>query len=164
MQVLWNIPSEPQGPQLSGCGQNAQMTMPAPYSSSPQASMSPMYEFRPFEYSPGAPMLMESAYGHMHRPSAFAASHAPMPSPLIMPHSGLWPSMLAGSPQQTYSTPMSSPGQLPAQWRVSNPSDITRTSAEIKHPRRILTHEERRNMCIRAEQNPDMRQHEIGGG
>jgi hypothetical protein len=123
-----------------------------------------MQEFPQFDYSPGgAPMPMEPAYNNVHRPSAFAASHAPMPPPLIMPHSGLWPSMLASHPQQSYSTPVLPHGQLPTPLSASTASDITPTSAKTTTSRRKLTDDERRQMCIEAEQNPNMKQTQIGG-
>jgi hypothetical protein len=148
----------------SGYRQNAWMSMPAPYSYIPQTSMSPMQEFPQFGYSPGgAPMSMEPVYNNMYRPSAFADSHAPMPLPLIMPYSGLWPSMLASHPQKFYSTPVLPPGQLPTSLSASTASDIVPTSAKTTTSRRILTDDERRQICIVAEQNPNMKQPQIGG-
>jgi hypothetical protein len=125
--------------------------------------MSPMQEFPQFQYSPGgAPMSLEPAYNNIHLPSAFAASHAPMPPPLIMPHSGLWPRMLA-SHTQAYLTPVMPAGQLPTPLSASTASDMTLTNAKTTTSRRKLTDDERRQMCIEAEQNPNVKQTQIGG-
>ncbi|KIX02005.1 uncharacterized protein Z518_07944 [Rhinocladiella mackenziei CBS 650.93] len=161
MQVLLNMPPEHQDAQHSGYGQGSWMNVPNGYSSSPQTTMSPMHEFPPFEYQPTTPMPMEPAYP-MPRPSPFAVSHAQMPPPLIMPHSGLWPSMIASQPQPSYQTPILPAGPLQTPLSASTASDITPTSAKTTTSRRKLTDDERRQMCIEAEQNPTMKQTQIG--
>ncbi|KAK4938741.1 hypothetical protein LTR10_020844 [Elasticomyces elasticus] len=145
----------------SGYGQHGWMNIPGAYTSSPQTSMSAMHELPPFEYHPTTPMPMEPAY-NMHRPSPFAASHAQMPPPLIMPHSGLWPSMLASQPQAAFQTPILPAGPLQTPLSASTGSDMTPTSAKTTTSRRKLTDDERRQMCIEAEQNPNMKQTQIG--
>jgi hypothetical protein len=161
MQVLTNMPPD-QDSHHSGYGQHGWMSVPGAYTSSPQTSMSPMHELPPFDYHPTTPMPMEPAY-NMHRPSPFAASHAQMPPPLIMPHSGLWPSMLASQPQATFQTPILPAGPLQTPLSASTGSDMTPTSAKTSTSRRKLTDDERRQMCIEAEQNPTMKQTQIGG-
>ncbi|EXJ81225.1 hypothetical protein A1O3_07515 [Capronia epimyces CBS 606.96] len=155
------MPPEHQDSQHSGYGQRGWVSVPNNYSSSPQTTMSPMHEFPPFEYHSTTPMPMEPSYS-MPRPSPFASSHAQqMPPPLIMPHSGLWPSMLASQPQQNYQTPILPSGTLQTPLSASTGSDITPTSAKTSS-RRKLTDDERRQMCIEAEQNPMMKQTQIG--
>lgn len=162
MQVLLNMPPEHQDTQHSGYIQSNWMNVASGYSSSPQTTISPMQEFPQFDYHTTTPMPMEPAYS-MPRPSPFATSHAPMPPPLIMPHSGLWPSMLASQPQSAYQTPILPAGPLQTPLSASTTSDITPTSAKTNTSRRKLTDDERRQMCIEAEQNPTMKQTQIGG-
>lgn len=121
-----------------------------------------MHEFPGVEYYPVTPMPQEPSY-NIARPSPFATTHAPMPPPLIMPHSGLWPSMLASQPQTGYQTPIMPAGPLQTPLSASTASDMTPTSAKPTPSRRKLTDDERRQMCIEAEQNPTMKQTQIGG-
>lgn len=162
MQVLLTMPPDHQDSQHSGYGQPGWINVPSAYSASPQTSMSPMHEFPAFEYHSVTPMPMEPAY-NMPRASPFATTHAPMPPPLIMPHNGLWPSMLASQPQAGYQTPIMPAGPLQTPLSASTASDMTPTSAKPTPSRRKLTDDERRQMCIEAEQNPTMKQTQIGG-
>lgn len=162
MLVLLNMPPEDQESQHSGYGHGGWMSLPGGYSSSPQTTMSPMHEFPQFDYHPTTPMPLEPAYP-MPRPAPFATSHAPMPPPLIMPHSGLWPSMLASQPHQAYPTPILPAGPIQTPLSASTASDMTPTSAKTTTSRRKLTDDERRQMCIEAQQNPTMKQTQIGG-
>jgi hypothetical protein len=139
------------------------MSVPPGYSPTPQTTMSPMHEFPQFDYHNTTPMPMEPAAYAIPRPGPFASSHAQMPPPLIMPHSGLWPSMLASQPQPTYQTPILPAGPLQTPLSASTASEITPTSAKTSTARRKLTDDERRQMCIEAEQNPTMKQTQIGG-
>src|ERR1700759_5214779 len=145
MQVLLNMPQDHQDLPHSGYSQSGWMSVPGGYSSSPQTTMSPMHEFPQFDYHNTTPMPMEPAAYAMPRPGPFGTSHPPMPPPLIMPHSGLWPSMLASQPQPTYQTTI-----LPAGATMQTPlsasatSDITPTSAKTTSSRRKLTDDERR--------------------
>ena len=163
MQVLLNMPSDHQDSHHSGYSQGGWMNVPGGYSSSPQTNMSPLHDFPQFEYHNTTPMPMEPAAYAMPRPGPFAASHAQMPPPLIMPHSGLWPSMLASQPQPTYQTPILPAGPLQTPLSASSTSEMTPTSAKTATSRRKLTDDERRQMCIEAEQNPTMKQTQIGG-
>ncbi|EXJ63749.1 hypothetical protein A1O7_00084 [Cladophialophora yegresii CBS 114405] len=156
------MPQEHQDSHHSGFSQSNWMGVPGGYSSSPQTTMSPMHEFPQFDYHHTAPMPMEPAAYAMPRPGPFAASHAQMPPPLIMPHSGLWPSMLASQPQPSYTTPLLPAGPLQTPLSASTASDMTPTSAKTTTSRRKLTDDERRQMCIEAEQNPTMKQTQIG--
>lgn len=156
------MPPDHQDSQHSGYGGPPGWNVPSSYSASPQTSMSPMHEFPGVEYYPVTPMPQEPSY-NIARPSPFATTHAPMPPPLIMPHSGLWPSMLASQPQTGYQTPIMPAGPLQTPLSASTASDMTPTSAKPTPSRRKLTDDERRQMCIEAEQNPTMKQTQIGG-
>lgn len=163
MQVLLNMPSDHQDSHHSGYSQGGWMSVPGGYSSSPQTNMSPLHDFPQFDYHNSTPMPMEPAAYAMPRPGPFAASHAQMPPPLIMPHSGLWPSMLASQPQPSYQTPILPAGPLQTPLSAGSTSEMTPTSAKTATSRRKLTDDERRQMCIEAEQNPTMKQTQIGG-
>ncbi|RVX70614.1 hypothetical protein B0A52_05266 [Exophiala mesophila] len=153
------MPTNHQDHHQTGYGQPGWINVPGGFSS-PQTSMSPIQDFPPYDYHATAPVPMEPAY-NMQRPVSFGTSHAPMPPPLIMPHSGLWPSMLASQPQQAYSTPILPAGPLHTPLSAGTASDATPTSAKTPS-RRKLTDDERRQMCIEAEQNPNMKQIQIG--
>lgn len=130
--------------------------------STPQHTVSPMHEYQGFDYSQ-APMPLEPAYT-MPRPPPYASSHHPLPPPLVMPQSNvIWPSMLT-SQSNTYQTPILPANSMhtPVSAAPSHGSDITPTSAKSAS-RRKLTDEERRQMCLEAEQNPTMKQTQIGG-
>lgn len=77
-----------------------------------------------------------------------------------MPQQHMWPSMLANShyqqpilPAVSVQTPLSA---------TSMGSDMTPTSAKTSTSRRKLTDDERRLMCLEAENNPTMKQTQIG--
>ncbi|KAJ4512486.1 hypothetical protein HRR83_007002 [Exophiala dermatitidis] len=161
MRVLIKMKKEHQDANHSGYSHSGWVGMSTAYSSSPQPTLSPMHEFPGFDYHTTTPMPMEPSY-IVSRPSPFAASHAQMPPPLIMPHNALWPSMLASQPQHTYHTPIIPSGTLQTPLSASTGSDVTPTSAKTTTSRRKLTDDERRQMCIEAEQNPTMKQTQIG--
>ncbi|KAH0830892.1 hypothetical protein FOPE_02000 [Fonsecaea pedrosoi] len=173
MLVLLNMPPESQDSQHTGYGQNGWIGVPNNmpngipngYSTSPQTTISPMQEFPQFEYhhqhQHNTPMPMEPAYP-IQRPSPFASSHAPMPPPLVMPNNVLWPSMLASQPQGSYQPSILPAAPMQTPLSAGSTSDMTPTSAKTNTSRRKLTDEERRQMCIEAEQNPTMKQTQIG--
>lgn len=149
--------------QGSGYGSNSWM----PYSQAgPSPSMSPMQEYQGFDFNHHqhqAPMPIEPAYS-MPRPPPYAAGVPQMPPPLIMPNNAVWPSMIA-SGQQGYQPPPILPAVPPMHTPISagTVSDVTPTSAKSSTSRRKLTDDERRQMCMEAEQNPTMKQTQIGG-
>ncbi|KIW21828.1 uncharacterized protein PV07_12748 [Cladophialophora immunda] len=107
---------------------------------------------------------------HHTTPTLVEPDHAvqrlsPFPSPsaaVWAAHNNtLWPSMLAGQPQDPY-TPIlpAPPGSTPV--FAGSKSDMIPTSAGTNTSRRKLTDEERRQMCIEAEQHPEKKQSEIG--
>ncbi len=71
--------------------------------------------------------------------------------------------MLASQPQGAYPGPMIPAAPIPTPLSAGSISDMTPTSAGTNTSRRKLTDEERRQMCIEAEQNPTMKQCQIGG-
>ncbi|KAK5072127.1 hypothetical protein LTS08_000777 [Lithohypha guttulata] len=95
-----------------------------------------------YDYTTSTPMPLEPSYP-MSRPPPYATpQHSQMPPPLIMPHAAV-----------STQTPVSA---------TSMSSDITPTSAKASSSRRKLTDDERRLMCLEAENNPTMKQTQIG--
>jgi hypothetical protein len=163
MQVLTMPPDHPES-HGSGYGPNAWMNMVGGYSqAAPSPSMSPMHDYQGFEYHT-APMPIEPAYS-MPRPPPYAAAVHQMPPPLIMPQNTIWPSQIAsgGHPQQIYSQNILPATSIQTPISAGTGSDATPTSAKPNSSRRKLTDEERRQMCLEAEQNPTMKQTQIGG-
>lgn len=118
-------------------------------------------DYHGYDYTSSAPVPMEPSYP-MSRPPPYATPHHnQMPPPLVMPQQHIWPSMLATSsnyqqpilPAVSVQTPLSA---------TSMGSDVTPTSAKTSTSRRKLTDDERRLMCLEAENNPTMKQTQIG--
>lgn len=121
-------------------------------------------EFPGYGYPAAPPLPMEPSYTMSRPPPYASAPQSHMPPPLIMPqHHHVWPSMLANT-TGTYQTPI-----LPAATThtpisaTSIGSDLTPLSAKSSTSRRKLTDDERRLMCLEAENNPTMKQTQIGG-
>lgn len=168
MQVL-TMPSGHHESQGSGCGHNAWVNPMAGGMYSPSGpsstTMSPMHEYSQFDFQPSTtlPSSMEPAY-RMARPPPYAAVNPQMPPPLITNHNVLWPSMIAsGVHPGTYQPPVLAAAPLNTPLSAGTSSDVTPTSAKTTSSRRKLTDEERRQMCLEAEQNPNMKQTQIGG-
>lgn len=87
----------------------------------------------------------------------------PAPPSLIMPHSGFWPSMLVEQPRSAFRTSILPVGPLQTLTSTSTTSYMKAISAKTTTARLKLTDDERRQMCIEAEQNPTMKQGQIGG-
>ncbi|CBY00671.1 hypothetical protein LEMA_P018010.1 [Plenodomus lingam JN3] len=113
-----------------------------------------------------APLPMEPIYGtSMHPPHH--PSHPtprtthPQLQPLIMPQMPQWPSMLTS--QSTYQ-----PSLFPSAPVPITPASATPVSASSTHsrtsstPRKTLTDSDRRRMCQYHEENPTVKQTEIG--
>lgn len=163
MQVLTMSPDHHES-HGSGYGPNSWMNMSGGYSQAgPSPSMSPMPDYNSFDYN-HAPMPVEPSYS-MPRPPPYATATPQMPPPLIMPHNAIWPSMIATQNHHhgSYQPPILP--ALPVQTPISagTGSDVTPTSAKTSASRRKLTDDERRQMCLEAEQNPTMKQTQIGG-
>ncbi|KAI4630220.1 uncharacterized protein J4E78_002850 [Alternaria triticimaculans] len=124
---------------------------------------SPVQDFNGFNGF--APLPMEPIYGNgMHPPHQThptpRTTH-PQLQPLIMPQMPQWPSMLTS--QSTYQAslfPSAPPPITPASATpVSASSTHSRTSST---PRKTLTDSDRRRMCQYHEENPTVKQTEIG--
>lgn len=119
---------------------------------SPQHSP-PMHEYSGFDYGSSQLMAVDS-YG-MSVPPPYASMPLPMPS-----HS--WPSML------TTHSPFVASG-LPASTTPTSVSPsatmcpVRKTSTGGTTPRRTLTDDDRRQMCIYHEENKTAKQTDIGG-
>lgn len=118
---------------------------------SPQHSP-PMPEYNGFEYGPSL-MAVDASYG-MSIPPPYASLPLPMP-----PHS--WPSMLANqSPFHENGLPPS----MPTSVSPSAPAPpMRKSSTGGANPRRTLTDEDRRQMCLYHEENKTAKQTDIGG-
>lgn len=163
MQVLTNMPSSHHQSQGSGYAQDSWMNINGYSQPPPQHNISPMNEYQGFDYGHSPSLPIGSAYSMPRPPPYNAPAHHPLPPPLVMPQSnGVWPSMLTSSNQ--FPTPILPAGPIhtPVSAATSHGSDITPTSAKSTS-RRKLTDEERRQMCLEAENNPTMKQTQIGG-
>jgi hypothetical protein len=123
---------------------------------SPQ-QQSPINEYTGFGF------MQQSAHGLPIEPNftrmAPPASTHPHQQllPLIMPASGAWPSQLTNS--ASYQTPpMPIPPQSAPLKTAKAPAAHTTTT-----PRKTLTDADRRRMCQYHEDNPSVKQTEIGG-
>lgn len=118
---------------------------------SPQHSP-PMPEYSGFDYGPSPLMGVDASYG-MSIPPPYASMPLPIPS-----HS--WPSML------TTQSPFHESGVPPAHTQnpaSARPPVIRKTSTGGSTPRRTLTDEDRRQMCLYHEENKTAKQTDIGG-
>lgn len=122
---------------------------------------SPVQDFNGFHAF--TPMPMEPMYGNgMHPPHP---SHPPPRSthqqlqPLIMPQ---WPSMLTS--QSTYQPSIFPSAPVPITPASATPVSATSTHSRTSStPRKTLTDQDRRRMCQYHEDNPTVKQTEIGG-
>lgn len=118
---------------------------------SPQHSP-PMPEYSGFDYGPSSLMAVDGPY--MSIPPPYASMSLPMPS-----HS--WPSMLTTqSPFHENGLP---PAPVPTSISPSAPKPVRKSSTGGSTPRRTLTDEDRRNMCLYHEENKTAKQTDIGG-
>jgi hypothetical protein len=113
-----------------------------------------------------APLPMEPIYGTgMHPPHQThptpRTTH-PQLQPLLMPQMPQWPSMLTS--QSTYQASL-----FPSAPPPITPASATPVSASSTHspnsskPRKTLADSDRRRMCQYHEENPTVKQTEIGG-
>ncbi|KAI9679779.1 MAG: hypothetical protein M1817_004793 [Caeruleum heppii] len=112
---------------------------------------SPDQEYGSFGFMPGPqPLSMESTFGQMNPP--IHPTHQPL-RPLAMPP---WPSTLTS--QSAYSAPI-----LPTtSTSLPLPTPISSHPVHTSTPRRTLTDADRRRMCLYHEENPTVKQTEIG--
>jgi hypothetical protein len=129
---------------------------------SPSQNQSPIYE--------GGFGFMPSVHHGMPSESSFAQRSQPPPAhlphqhqqllPLIVPSHSTWPSMLT-NPGNFTSPPVAIPASAPPLVKGSTPKlpAIHATPS----PRKTLTDNDRKNMCQYHEDNPHVKQTEIGG-
>lgn len=114
----------------------------------------PMPEYSGFDYGPSTLMAVDATYG-MSIPPPYASMPLPMPS-----HS--WPSMLTHQP--AFHEAGLPPISVPTSVSPSAPTPpIRKTSTGGSTPRRTLTDEDRRRMCLYHEENKQAKQTDIGG-
>ncbi len=144
------------------------------YSSSQQQS--PIQEYHGLNFFPTQHMPTGGATYSRIEPSVHTQSHTPHQQlhPLIMPQ---WPSMLtsqstfapsnvSAAPAASASTPISAPISAPSSAATSTPVSATPSNTSTHStstPRRTLTDTDRRRMCVYHEENPTVKQTEIGG-
>ncbi len=120
----------------------------------PSQHQSPEQEYSGFNFvpTPHPAMALEASYGSMNPPPHPA--HQPLRQ-LAMPP---WPSTLTTQSAYSASILPTAPHPLPLPAPVSShPGHTTST------PRRTLTDADRRRMCVYHEENPTVKQTEIGG-
>lgn len=126
------------------------------YSAPPQHS--PMHEYNGYGFVSPTIMPIEPSY-NMSIPPPYT-SHQQL-QPLIMPQ---WPSMLIS--QASYSAPVMPTAPPPASTPISATSStpsVQTTPTTGPTARRTLTDADRRRMCLYREENPTVKQTEIGG-
>lgn len=115
----------------------------------------PLPEYSGFDYGPSSLMAVDASYGMSTIPPPYTSISLAMPSQS-------WPSMLtthspfheSGMPPTHTRTPVSTSARPPA---------IRKTSTGGSTPRRTLTDEDRRQMCLYHEENKAAKQTDIGG-
>ena len=122
---------------------------------------SPVQDYNGFGSYPGLPM--EPMYGTgmhpPHHPHPTPRTTHPQLQPLIMPQ---WPSMLTS--QSTYQPPIFPSAPVPITPASATPVSATSTHSRTSStPRKTLTDSDRRRMCQYHEENPTVKQTEIGG-
>ncbi len=121
------------------------------YPSSHQTS--PINQYQNYQYMQGSgphSLPVQQPYARMPPPP----THHQL-LPLIMPSNPTWPSMLT-NPAGRYQAPMAIPHTAP-------PTKAPKLPAMQPSPRRTLTDQDRRRMCQYHEDNPTVKQTEIGG-
>lgn len=119
---------------------------------------SPVHDYNGFAYNPlpMEPMYSQGMSQGMPPPPP-RTTHQQL-QPLIMPQ---WPSMLTS--QSNYAPPpmYSAPAPVPVS---ATPTPVSATSTRSSGtPRKTLTDNDRRRMCLYHEENPTVKQTEIGG-
>ncbi|KAJ9200281.1 hypothetical protein DTO164E3_2988 [Paecilomyces variotii] len=120
----------------------------------PSQQTSPIPDFHGFGYGPAPIMPMEPSYS-MSIPPSYASL------PLAMP-SHPWPSMLTA--HSSFHEGGLPPAPAPAPISISPPAPThpIRTTSTGSTPRRTLTDEDRRRMCLYHEENKNAKQTDIG--
>ena len=134
------------------------------YSSSGGQTTSPVLQppYNPYNYSSASVTPIEPApvYG-VARPPPYSSQHQLQPlHPLIVPQ---WPSMLTSQPSYSTPTVQTASTTTPSSAISSSPQSLVRqTTTGGNTPRRTLTDDDRRRMCQYAEDNPGIKQNDIG--
>jgi Tc5 transposase DNA-binding domain len=161
---LANMESEQHQSPENEHGDYQWMSMGA-YSHSASQTTSPvMPEYNPYTYASSGVMPVEPApfYG-MARPPPYSSHQQLQPlHPLIVPPQ--WPSMITSQSSYSATSLPSASITTPTSAVSSNsqPLQIRQTTTGGNTPRRTLTDEDRRRMCQYAEDNPGVKQTDIG--
>lgn len=113
---------------------------------------SPIHEYNGFGFIAPTTLPIEPSYNRAIPPPFTAHQQL---QPLLMPQ---WPSMMTSQSTFTPSMVPTAPASAPVP--ASTPSHATHTTST---PRRTLTDADRRRMCVYHEENPTVKQTEIGG-
>lgn len=113
---------------------------------------SPIHEYNGFGFTAPTTLPMELSYNRAIPPPF--ATHQQL-QPLLMPQ---WPSMMTS--QSTFTPSILPSAPAPAPVSAAAPSQPVHTTST---PRRTLTDADRRRMCMYHEENPTVKQTEIGG-
>lgn len=148
-------------PQENGYGGEGWPEMSNSYNSSQHQS--PIFESRiQYEYMqnhhpmPTEPQYPRMAPPQMPPPASYSTHHQQL-LPLIMPNHPTWPSMLT-NPANSQAPPVAIP---PA--NSGKPPPKLPAIHSTPTPRKTLTDSDRRRMCQYHEDNPTVKQTEIGG-
>lgn len=130
---------------------------------SPQQHQSPVFENGGYNFMPTS-----GHHGLPMEPPSFISprlpSHHQMLQPLVMPSNPTWPSELVSHSAVSYSEPVQVPAPvISAPVVKGNSSKLPNLTAHTPSPRRTLTDDDRRRMCQYHEENPHVKQTEIGG-
>jgi len=120
------------------------------YSSSQHQS--PIHEYNGFGFIAPTTLPIEPSYNRAIPPPFATHQHL---QPLLMPQ---WPSMMTS--QSTFTPSILPSAPAPAPVSAPTPSQPVHTTST---PRRTLTDADRRRMCMYHEENPTVKQTEIGG-
>jgi len=127
---------------------------------------SPLYENGSFAYlqpsQHGLPHSLpsEPSFPRMAPPPVTHATHHQQLLPLIMPSHSTWPSMLTNPASYPGPAP---PVAIPPVSSASKPTPKLPAIHATPSPRKTLTDADRRRMCQYHEDNPSVKQTEIGG-
>lgn len=119
---------------------------------------SPIHEYNGFGYMPSASqnVPVEPSFNRMAPPSHHHPAHQQL-LPLIMPSHPTWPSMLT-NPSNYQPPPVALP---PAQSLKTTKLPAIHTAAPTA--RKTLSDADRKQICIFNQENPSVKQTEIGG-
>jgi hypothetical protein len=130
-----------------------------------QTNSPPVPDYNTYNYGSSNIMPIEPAplYG-MARPPPYNSHQQLQPlHPLIMPPQ--WPSMLTSQSSYSATTPQTASTTTPLSAASASPHSLRITPTTTTggtNPRRTLTDDDRRRMCQYAEDNPGIKQTEIG--